>query len=86
MKDALLGALQSPLSVLLNTEEAGGVGEGWQRGGVAGWQCAKAQPLATWLGHCLCASDLKSPLFYILVSVMKKGGKKRPVAPLKFSF
>lgn len=67
--DALLGALRSPLSVLL--KEAGGVGKGWPRGGATGWQRAKAQLLATWLGHCLHASDLKSPLFYKLLSVMK---------------
>lgn len=75
--DALLGALRSPLSVLLNTEEGGDVGEGWQRGGVAGWQRAKAQPLAMGLGNCLCASDLKSTLFSPLVNVMKKEGKKK---------
>ena len=53
------------------------MGKGWQRGGVAGWQRAKAQPLATGLGYCLHASDLKSPLFSTLVNVMKKEGKKK---------
>lgn len=62
---------------MLNTEEGGDVGEGWQRGGVAGWQRVKAQPLAMGLGNCLCASDLKSPLFSLLVNVMKKEGEKK---------
>lgn len=41
---------------------------------MAGWQHMKAQPLAMGLGHCFCASDLKSLLFSMLVKVKKKGG------------